>query len=259
MSDGGMYTAMSGGMATSRQLDVTSNNLANINTTGYKKDKTIFKEQLADIDFEKTTEIQAEGVEMPPRVLSIDKRNVLIDENFTQFNQGMLEKTGNMLDIAINGDGFFKVKTPDGIRYTRDGTFNRSKDGLLVTSEGYTVLDENESEIDLGNSKNININSDGSIYLDKEKNTKLSIVSFKDLSQLEKIGKNLFEQKNTQEQEIESKSEIHQGFLESSNVSPVEEMVTLISLHRQFELNTKAIESFSEMDKKASTDLGRNG
>ncbi len=259
MSDGGLYTAMSGSVATSKQLDITSNNLANINTTGYKKDKTIFKDQLAKIEFEDINEVQAENVEMPPRVLPIDKYNVVIDDTFTEFSQGMLEKTSNMLDIALNGNGFFKVKTPDGIRYTRDGSFTRSKDGLLVTSDGYPVLDENDTEIDLENSKRITVNEDGTIYLDKNKNTKLSIKTFNDLSKLEKIGKNLFKQTNTNEQETDSKATVLQGFLESSNVSPVEEMVNLISLHRQFELNGKTIESFSEMDKKATSDLGRIG
>jgi len=259
MSDGGLYTAMSGGVATSKQLDITSNNLANINTTGYKKDKTIFKDQLAKIEFDDINEIQAKDVEMPPRVLSIDKYNVVIDDSFTEFSQGMLEKTNNMLDIAINGNGFFKVKTPEGIRYTRNGSFRHSKDGLLVTSDGYPVLDENDTEIDLENSKRIVVNDNGTIYLGENKNTKLSIKTFKDLSRLEKIGKNLFKQTNKNEQEIESNSTVIQGFLESSNVSPVEEMVNLISLHRQFELNGKAIETFSEMDKKATSDLGRIG
>lgn len=259
MSDGGLYTAMSGGVATSKQLDITSNNLANINTIGYKKDKTIFKDQLAKIEFENINEIQAPDVEMPPRVLPIDKYNVLVDDSYTQFSQGVLQKTNNILDFAINGDGFFKIKTPDGIQYTRDGSFNRSKDGLLVTSEGYPVLDDKEQEINLENSKTITINENGTIYLDKNENSKLAIITFKDLTKLEKIGKNLFKQTNTNEQETESKANIIQGFLESSNVNPVEEMVTLITLQRQFELNGKAIEGFSEMDKKATSDLGRIG
>ena len=258
MSDGGLYTAMSGGMATSRQLDVTSNNLANIDTTSYKKDKTIFKEQLAKIAFDDINEVQAENADMPPRVLPLDKHNVLVDETFTDFSQGKLEKTDNSLDLAINGRGFFKVKTPNGILYTRDGSFHRSKDGILVTSDGYAVLDDNENEIEL-DGKTLVINENGSVYQGKNKISKLALVDFKNLDSLKKIGKNLYVQTDKNAVEIESNGIILQGFLETSNVNPVEEMVNLISLQRQFELNGKAIESFSETDKKATSDLGRIG
>ena len=257
MSDGGLYTAMSGGTATSKQLDITANNLANINTNAYKKDKTIFKEQLAKINFEDITQAQAEDAEFPPRVLPIDKHNVLVEETYTDFTQGMLEKTNNPLNVALNGKGFFKVNTPQGIRYTRDGNFIISKDGILVTSDGYSVLDENENEIELGNKKTITINENGSIYSDKQEVGKLATISFNNLASLKKIGKNLYEQTDKNATEIQSEASVLQGFLESSNVNPVEEMVNLISLQRQFELNGKAIESFSETDKKATGDLGR--
>ena len=259
MSDGGIYTAMSGNMATSKQLDNTANNLANITTTGYKKDKTVFKKQLAKIRFDDINEIQAQNTEMPPRVLPIDKHNVMIDENFTEFTQGKLEKTDNPLDLAINGNGFFKIKTPDGIRYTKDGSFQISKDGLLVTSDGYFVLDENDNEINIDKGKKLTVNQDGTIYQNKEEISKLALKTFNNLNTLKKIGKNLFRQTNNNEQEIDAKVETYQGFLESSNVNPVEEMVNLISLQRQFELNAKTIEGFSEMDKKATSDLGRIG
>ncbi len=254
MSDG-LYTAMSGGMGTSKHLDITSHNLANIDTSGYKKEKTVFASQLAEIEFN-LLEAQAKDVDMPQKVLPVDKYNVVVTETFTDFQQGVLKKTDNPLDLAIQGDGFFKVETPQGIKYTKNGSFFLSKDNRVVTSDGYPLLSKNNQPITLPNSK-ISINDNGTIFSNNEEVGDIAIVTFQNKDTLTKEAKTFFTQTDPNQQEIVSNSIVHQGFLEGSNVNPIEEMVNLISLHRTFEMNTRVIETFGELNRKAATDVGR--
>ncbi|MBN2695420.1 flagellar basal-body rod protein FlgF [bacterium] len=254
MSDG-LYTAMSGGMGTSKHLDITSHNLANIDTTGYKKEKTIFASQLAEIEFN-LLEAQAKDVDMPQKVLPVDKHNVVVTETFTDFQQGVLKKTDNPLDLAIQGDGFFKIDTPQGVRYTRDGSFFLSKENKVVTSDGYPLLNKNNQSITLPNGK-ITINESGTIFSNNEEIANIAVVTFQNINTLSKEAKTFFSQTDQNQQEIEVNSTIHQGFLEGANVNPIEEMVNLISLHRTFEMNTRVIETFGELNRKAATDVGR--
>lgn len=256
MSDG-LYTAMSGGMGTSKKLDITSHNLANIDTTSYKKDKTIFKSQVPKVEFD-LLDVQAEDVEMPAKVFHIDKHNVVVDETFTDFSQGSFKKTDNPFDIAIQGDGFFKIETPQGVRYTRNGTFAVSNDNKLVTVDGYKVLDENNNEITISGT-NFKVNDSGTIFANDTEVAKLAVIEI-DSKQIEKTEKTFYKSinQNIQENKAQNAS-LHQGFLETSNVNPIEEMVNLISLHRTFELNTRLIETYGELNRKSAGDVGRIG
>ncbi len=254
MSDG-LYSAMSGAMATSKQLDIVANNLANVDTTGFKKEKTVFGSQQPSVTFD-LLELQAPETEMPPKILPLDKQNVVIGESYTDLTQGQLQQTGNPLDVALQGEGFFKIKTPNGMRYTRDGTFAISHNQQLVTQDGYPVLDDLNQPIEL-NQGAVTINSNGEVYQSGQRIATLGTIQFPKGTPLLKEGKNLWQGDPNKEQS--ASPIVHQGFLESANVNPVEEMVQLIQLHRSFELNSRVIETFGELNRKAATDVGRIG
>lgn len=254
MSDG-LYTAMTGAMATSKQLDIVANNLANVDSAGFKKEKTIFKGQQPDVEFD-LLELQAPETEMPGKILPLDKYNVVIDDTYTDFAQGRMEKSDNPLDLGLQGKGFFKVQGPNGVRYTRNGTFGISSQNQLVTQDGYPVLDDQNRAILLDKGA-ITINSNGGLYQGGERIAKLGIVQFQKQDELIKEGKSLWQGNPIQEQP--SEAVVHQGFLESSNVNPVDEMIQLIQLHRSFEMNTRVLETYGELNRKAATDVGRIG
>ncbi|RMF93472.1 MAG: hypothetical protein D6734_09990, partial [Candidatus Schekmanbacteria bacterium] len=164
--------------------------------------------------------------------------------------------TGNPLDLAINNQGFFKVNTPNGIKYTRNGNFSLDKSGRLITSEGYSVLGES-GEIILKDS-NIKIENDGSIKSGKSTIGKIALVNFKDLSVLKRDGNSFYLPLGMEDQEIPAEdATVSQGYLELSNVNIVQEMVKMLTVVRANESYQKIIENFNTINFKASNELGK--
>lgn len=233
----GWLEALEGGRLLERRLQIAANNLANVDTPGFKKDVLAFREVLMD-----------------KIIRGIRTFKEVTQE--TDFQQGPLEKTGNPLDIAIAGEGFFKVQTPQGVAYTRAGNFHLDAERRVVTAEGYPVLaDGAPIVIDPGLAKGglITISSerflvaeDGTISLDGTEIGRLDIVTFEDPQLLEKRGKNLFFPKEGAQERPVDFPDVRQGYLEGSNSSPLEEMVNLISIHREFEAAQKAIKNHDE-------------
>jgi len=216
----GLYISKAGMCARARHLDVIANNLANINTTGYKKDKLFYLRMREAQD-----------------ALNDSASNELAKvEIMTDYSSGELKNTGNPLDLAIVGEGFFVVQTPQGDVYTRDGNFTLDAEGRLTTLDGYPVLG-NGGEIQIVGNE-IRIGEDGSITVDGEIVDKIRVVTFDDLTQLIKIGGNYFsdEQTNGAIEVSPEKIHIRQGYLENSNVNGIQEIVQMIELYRQFEL-----------------------
>jgi len=242
-----LYTATSGMLTESKKLDIISNNLANVNTTGFKKDELVTK---AFDDFL----VYRISAGEPPVNIGVINPGVGVNEIYTNFYQGSLLETHNPLDLAISGGGYFAVETPNGIRYTRDGSFLLNKDNLLVTKEGYPVLGEN-GYITLG-SGNISINEKGEIYLNDELVDRLKLVDFEDPNVLRKQGDNLFYTEGDVS-EKEADGRIMQGFLESSNVNAVKEMVDMITVLRTYESNSKIVQSLDQTLDKAVNEIGR--
>ncbi|MGQ9720136.1 MAG: flagellar basal-body rod protein FlgF [Candidatus Jordarchaeum sp.] len=223
-----------GALRQERRFNVISNNLSNCNTVGFKKDIPIFKTIIH-------------------RSSNLSE-NQIGDETVLSLTQGDLQKTGNELDLAIEGEGFFKIDTPSGVRYTRAGNFKLNTNKTLVNNNGYPVLGENGIiRID---GKNIVVEVDGTVRVDGEVVGKIVLVTFNNLKALRKEGDyNFFT--NNQEEKFVQKSKILQGFLENSNVDPINAMIELIETFRIYESCIKLIQSQDEMNSKSANDLGR--
>lgn len=247
----GLYTASSGMITESKIMDVLSNNLANVNTTGYKKDNVITS-AFPDYIFNKVG-----GDDVPQGgQIGIMDYGVLIDTLYTNFQEGALSETKGKLDFAIDGNGFFVVDTPNGQRFTRDGSFVISNNGYLVTQEGYYVEGQN-GPIKLSEG-NISVDESGNIINNGQYIDKLNILDFNNYNGLRKEGDNLYyidTASNTQV--VPATGKVKQGYLEESNVNPVNEMVNMISVMRAYESNQKVVTAFDETLDKAVNEVGK--
>lgn len=218
-----------GGLRQERKLEAVSNNLSNADTVGFKKDGVSFDAQFK---------------------AQLNK----------DYSQGALKTTGNPLDFAISGQGFFKIETEDGIKYTRNGNFSLDPNGILVDQNGNPVMGQGGA-IAIANENielNLAVNKTGDISLNGEIVDTFDIVTFDDLRKMERDGQNLFSYKGeTTDEKLVENPVLLQKELESSNVSAVDEMVKMIDYHRMFETYTKSIQTFDEVDGKAISDVGK--
>jgi flagellar basal-body rod protein FlgG len=200
--------------------DVISNNIANVNTTGFKKDILIFQREE-----ENNTEVTN-----PKTSISYD--------------QGPLNRTDRKLDLAIHGRGFFEVETGEGTRYTRNGAFVRDSEGFLATSEGHLL--SGGIQIPGGD---IEIAEDGTVSVEGAVFGSISIVDFDDISALEKVGASLFRApEGIKPQEVPAgESAVLSGYIEKSNVNVIDEMTDMISALRAYEISQKALKSQDEI------------
>ncbi|MBP2655583.1 MAG: flgG 2 [Firmicutes bacterium] len=249
-----LWTAGSGMVAQQANIDVVSNNLANVNTSGFKKNRIDF----ADLMYQTIRQAGSPtgngtqsptGIQMGHGVRQVATQKILTQGNFQQ--------TGNALDMAIEGDGFFQIATPDGtVAYTRDGSFKRDNQGRIVNSEGYPL----EPQITIPqNATNISISSDGIISATIPGQTtpqelgQLQIARFINPAGLDSIGRNLLVETGASGAPISTNpgadgaGTLVQQYLEMSNVQVVEEMVNMIVAQRAYEINSKAITTADEM------------
>jgi flagellar basal-body rod protein FlgG len=243
-------------LAEMARTDVISNNMANVNTTAFKKDRTIFR-AFPEMNIHRIHDPVPAGLDKvvdPRPFIGMMGTGVMLDEVNTDFNQGHLITTSNPLDLAIRGEGFFQVQTPEGIRYTRDGSFSLSSNGYLVTKEGYYVLGEN-GPLQLLQTGDITISQQGEVFVNDEYIDRLNIVTFADLNQLQKQGDNLYFTDAVPEPLQDA--DVVQGALEGSNISIVAEMVDLISAFRAYEANQKVIQTHDTTLDRAINDVGR--
>ncbi len=268
-----LWPAVSGAMARDHQIEVISNNLANVNTNGFKRDDITFKEYLS-----KNEKMTAEGEEIPRSPIKDkdlypldgkDQSFVVVSGTQTKFSTGGFKVTDNPLDIALSGPGFYEIATPNGVRYTKAGSFKLSSEGKIVTSEGYPVLSKGaEGEVSDPAGREINVsehegalhvNDRGDIYVGDEKIAQLSIVEFADLNQIRKVGSSNFENKNLAKNPgLEAvNTQAKQGMVETSNVNPVQEISNLIRANRMFEQDLKAMKTVNEMLSKEVNEIGK--
>lgn len=253
-----LWTAASGMIAQQFNVDVISNNLSNVNTTAYKKDRAEFKDLLYET-FDRAYVMDNKG---KPVNLQVGHGTAYV-ATVKDFETGNLEQTGSALDFAIEGEAFFMVNGPKGeVNYTRDGSFkiSVSEEGKkLTTSDGFPVLDDagNEIVMNVDISKLV-VSSDGDLgYTDETGTTiplgqKIGLVKFENRNGLLSQGKNLYAGTEAAGQavldgELGVKSNLSQRFLEASNVKVVEEMVKLIVAQRAYEVNSKAIQTSDDM------------
>ncbi len=251
----GLYTAATGMNVQAKKLEVISNDLANSNTTGYKKDTAIissFQEVLM-------TRLNDRQHQVPNnKAIGTMTYGAKIDEVYTDFTQGSIISTGETADVAISGNGFFVVQTPNGVAYTRDGNFSINQYGDLVTKEGYSVMGT-DGAISLGEDffstgGNLAINENGEVYLDEVYIDTLDMANFDDTRLLNKIDNNLYTATGARS---EFTGSLIQGYLETANVNPVTAMVDMITVSRAYETNQKMIQTQDGLLSKAVNELGR--
>lgn len=255
-----LWSAGSGMMGQQMNVDVISNNLANVNTSGYKKSRLEFKDLLYETLSRPNTYGDGQG---NPVGLQMG-HGVRPSATTKQYTQGSVEYTGNPYDVAIEGDGFFVIEMPDGSRaYSRDGSFKLSVedfDRTLVTSDGYRVMSTDEDEIMIFDEMtDVTITEDGTVTAlnedgEIEEIAQIAMAKFSNPAGLEAVGRNLLvETVASGEAQIRvdldqpGYGSMLQNYLESSNVQVVEEMVNLITAQRAYEINTKAVQSSDEM------------
>ena len=232
-----MVAAMGAFRQQTRMDHLIANNLSNAQTIGFKREVPVFQSILS-----KTSE----------RFQNIQKDTVKIS-----FLPGPIQKTGNDLDLAIEGEGFFKVKTPDGVRYTRNGNFSLNKDQVLINASGFPVLGQRGSEITL-TGKKIAVGSNGSVMADGNEVDQIAVVTFPGLDVLQKEGYTLMKNGSPEQEEIKApESQVVQGALEASNVNAVDEMINLMDSYRTYESCLKIIQADNSMDSKAVNDVGK--
>lgn len=223
----GIYTSASGMIPRIKKQELLANNLANASTPGFKRDM-LFTKELS----------KAEKKIHPP---SSDWQRPMVDEIYTNFSEGIFDKTGNPLDLAINGDGFFTLELADGTQaLTRAGSFTINSDGYLAFPGGALLMGEG-GPIEVGNGK-VEVGQDGTISVDGLDVDRIVPVTVSDLEQLKKIGSSLFIVPNNVELTQVDKYSIQQGFLENSNVDIVREMIEMIISFRNYEADSKAVQ-----------------
>ena len=219
-----------------QSLDLVANNLANSSTSGYKTDGefyTLFTSQTAGDD-----ESNASAVPM-------------IQRQWTDFGQGLLESTNNPLDFGLSGKGFFVVQGPSGPLYTRNGNFRFSTSGSLITSEGYPLLQDNGQSFHANTAKPLEVSREGDITQAGNSIGRIKLADFPHSASLTKFGANYFSNGTGQEETEVTGSQIFQGKLEASNVSASHGAVRIVGLTRQFEMMQKAISLSNDMNKQA--------
>jgi flagellar basal-body rod protein FlgF len=213
-----------GTLAQERRIDINSNNLANTNTPGFKKDVPVFD-------------------------------GYMVNASKTDFSQGHMEQTENRLDLALSGPGFFQLDTPQGIRYTRNGSFSVNANGGIVNMDGHPVV--GNINIPPG-TLDLNITEDGSVFADGQQIGQFELVEFEDPNVLAKEGAGNFIPKIDDAQTVDpDNTTVHQGYLERSNVDPVMASIELIDTVRTYEVFQKVTHAFQEIGQKTINEVGR--
>lgn len=249
-----LHTASLGMLAQQMNIDVIAHNISNVNTTGFKKNRLEFQDLLYTMIRQPTA--TENGQTAPTGLyLGLGVRNAA---TLTLFGAGNLTNTGNPLDVAVIGDGFFKVEVPgeEEPLYTKDGAFKLDSEGNLVTVDGYRVVGADSLEED---ATDISIAADGTITYktpdddEPEESGRIELVRFINPAGLERVGHNLYRRTAASGDPIEWDPDddrsiyLEQGYLESSNVQVVEEMVNMILAQRAYETNSKVIQTSDEM------------
>lgn len=228
-----VYVGLSQQMALKRHLDIVANNLANMSTTSFKSVSPVFEEYLQkDPQAAQISYVQDYG-------------------SYHDQSEGSVTNTNRALDMAISGDGFFTVRTDEGIRYTRNGNFKLDPEGFIITSNGDFLLDEGNGtiQVDLTN-PDIEVAGDGTVNLGTEDVLKLELVTFDNNQLLTPVGNGYYET-NGENPIPAPNASILQGSLENSNVNPILEMTTMIEVMRAYEAAQKLLDAEHELQMKA--------
>lgn len=232
--DNGIYIALSRQLALFREMSTTAHNLANVDTTGFNAEKVMFDDYLV------------KGGDGPKLAFTNDV------SSYRDLSEGALKTTGNPLDVAISGPGYFTVQTPLGERYTRAGNFQLDAAGTLVTADGNPVLNEGGQPIVFQpEDDDISIGSSGDIKVNGEQRDRISVVEFPNEQMLERVGASMY--KTDIAPSPADKSRVLHGVLEGSNVKPVLELTHMIEVSRGVASTAKLIESQYDLERKTAS------
>ena len=255
---GEIYMAAAGALAYEKRLQIISNNLANSNTVGYKQDQGQFKvfnlTDLPDGSIQNGVELDTSQADMFWNQFNV----------YTDHSAGNLKNTGNDLDLALVGKGFFSVQTPDGIHYTRKGDFTLNADGVLVTRNGWPVMGES-GEISVDSKENphqhqrFSVDEEGNISVDGNRVDSLRLVDFPQPYRLTKVSETRFKPTDSRSGETQVENvRVSQGFIELSNVDAVKMMTEMIEVLRGYESYQKIIRSVDEVNSRAINEIGKS-
>jgi flagellar basal-body rod protein FlgG len=239
-------TAASGLRSRLESLELLSNNLANANTAGYKRDSEfygVYRAHLMDDD--------------PDGADPVTPSLPYIERPWTDFRQGVIERTGNPGDLALSGPGFFAVESPGGVLYTRNGHFRLSSTGTLETADGYAVLSEQGAPLQVTPGREFQIDPSGAVKQGNETVGRLRLVSFADMTGVVKRGYSYFA--TAQEPAEAAECKVLQGSTEGSNVPVAESAIRLVGLTRQFEMLNRAVAACGEMGRLSIQEVGKVG
>lgn len=233
-----VIAALSRQTALRREMDVVANNIANMNTVGYKTGRIQFNEYLKDT---------GDNADLS---LTVDRAY------YRDTSDGPLTSTQNQLDVGLEGEGFFAVETPSGTQYTRNGRFRLDADRNLITSSGHTVLSEGGQPINIPqNVTYIHIDPAAQVTTNFGQLDKIKVVTFENQQAMEVLGNNLLK---TDQMEIEAEgTKVHQYMIEGSNVNPIIEMTNMIDIMRSYQSTQKLIESENERQENAINKLAK--
>ena len=275
----GIYTGASGMLAQDAKMDAIANNLANVDKTAYKKDIAIFKSfpemLIRRINESGLGETPAGSYDAAPIVGKLGT-GVELNEVFTDFEQGSLQRTENNFDLALDGKGFFTVMTERGERFSRDGSFTLNQDGVLVTHNGNPVMGENG--IIKVQQNNFMVNERGEVIVNGDLSAdprdvvsmsgnnwsnpvvidKLKIVDFDNIREIKKEGDSMYRETEFSGPPVPpGELKVVQGFLEKSNINIVREMVDMIEVQRSYEANQKTVTSHDQALGKLINEVAR--
>lgn len=240
---GTIYKAGAGAILQQIRLEAYANNLANVNTIGFKADQPVFRFDAPEI----AADTPGNTPRLSPYALPL--------EYVTNFEPGPLRQTGSPLDVAIVGKGFLEVQTPDGLQYTRNGGMSINADGELSTAEGWPIMGQGGA-IRINGSR-IDINEEGQVVVDGDVVGVLKVVDFDDPSALKKTGSSLFKDEGARSGMVTAEGyRIAQGSLESSNVDAIRTMTEIIETLRVFETYQKVMRSADEATAKTVNEVG---
>jgi flagellar basal-body rod protein FlgG len=254
----GLFTAYTGMYNEQKRMDIITNNLANTNTTGFKREG-VTAEAFRDLLALRMKDDESPGLN--PHRLGLQNMGVKIGEVYTDWQQGPLRQTDNPYDVAIAGEGFFTISYTNksgetSTKYTRDGNFELTQDGYLVTMDGDFVLSSTGQRIKLDPALDSKIDRTGRIWQDGREVARLGIANFANYDYLEKYAETLYTPLEGA-QITTSDAETIQGYLETSNVETVTEMVNMIAITRNYETNQKVIKTMDESLRIAANQLGK--
>jgi flagellar basal-body rod protein FlgF len=240
----GIYSALSGAIAQQRSLDITANNVANANTVGFRADRVAFDQALATA---------GARTAQPPSL-----RYVVAERITTDTSAGALRTTGNPYDLALNGDGFFVLATPQGERYTRAGSFLTGADGMLQTPDGTPLVAEGGPAARIripGGTRDVTVGPDGTVSADGQEVGRVRVVTFADPATVGKEGESRF-MSVARPQNAAATTEVVQGAVETSNVNPIAGLNELITTSRLFDSFQRVIRTFADLDNRTARDVG---